>query len=171
MSCLDSSENLNLEFQLGSKAAVSGSGLRPKTKVTVWVFSDPTFVGEVETNDIGGFDSNLDLPASILPGNHTMQILSTDALGRTITLNIPITVKGKVTVGTFKGYLALYTKDLVGQKLSAKVAGKWIVQNPIANYKSYGYSRVGRKAGAGYRIYAHLYSNGSFLRTDVITTK
>ncbi|MDA7807052.1 InlB B-repeat-containing protein, partial [Aquiluna sp.] len=30
-------ENLNLEFQLGSRAQVSGSGLRPKTTVSVWV--------------------------------------------------------------------------------------------------------------------------------------
>jgi len=128
-------------------------------------------VGEAETLGDGSFAAELSLPASILPGEHTMQVLSTDALGRTITLNIPITVKGKVTVGTFKGYLALYTKDLLGQKFSAKVAGKWIVQNPIANYKSYGYSRIVRKTGAGYRIYVHLYLNGAFLRTDVITTK
>jgi hypothetical protein len=165
------STDLNLEFQLGSRAAVSGSGLRPKTTVSVWVFSDPTFVGEVETDSAGAFDSNLVLPANILPGDHTLQVLSTDSLGRVITLNIPITVKGKVTVGSFKGYLALYTKDLMGQKLSAKVAGKWLVQDPIANYKSYGYSRIVRKTGAGYRIYVHLYLNGAFLRTDLVTTK
>jgi len=164
-------ENLNLEFQLGSRAQVSGTGLRPKTTVSVWVFSDPTYVGEVETDSAGAFDSNLVLPANILPGDHTLQVLSTDSLGRVITLNIPITVKGKVTVGSFKGYLALYTKDLMGQKLSAKVAGKWLVQDPIANYKNYGYSRIVRKTGAGYRIYVHLYLNGAFLRTDVITTK
>ena len=86
-------------------------------------------------------------------------------------MNFRITFIGKVTVGSFKGYLALYTKDLLGQKFSAKVAGKWLVQDPIANYKSYGYSRIVRKTGAGYRIYVHLYLNGAFLRTDVITTK
>jgi uncharacterized repeat protein (TIGR02543 family) len=164
-------QNLKLEFQLGSRAAVSGYGLRPKTTVSVWLFSAPTFVGEVETDSAGAFDSSWVLPANILPGAHTLQVLSADSAGRVITLNIPITVKGKIRVGTFKGYLALYTKDLMGQKLSAKVAGKWLVQNPIAHYKNYGYSRIIRKTGAGYRIYVHLYLNDVFWRTDVITTK
>ncbi|MDG2497817.1 MAG: InlB B-repeat-containing protein [Aquiluna sp.] len=164
-------QDLTLNFQIASKAELTGSGLRPLTKVSVWVFSDPTYVGEVQTDGVGNFASSLTLPATILPGQHTLQILSTDTFGRTVTLNLPITVVGKVTVGTSKGYLALYTKDLMGQELSAKVAGKWLVQDPIANYKSYGYSRLTRKTGAGYRIYVHLYLNGSFLRTDVITTR
>ena len=164
-------QELKLEFQLASRAELAGTGLQPNAKVSVWVFSEPTYVGEVSTNSQGAFDDSLLLPASILPGDHTLQVLSTDPLGRVITLNIPITVKGKVTVGSFKGFLALYTKDLVGQKLSAKIAGRWLVQDPIANYKSYGYSRFVRKTGAGYKIYAHLYLNGVFLRTDVITTK
>ena len=164
-------QELKLEFQLASRAELAGTGLQPNAKVSVWVFSEPTYVGEVSTDSQGAFDDSLLLPASILPGDHTLQVLSTDSLGRVITLNIPITVKGKVTVGSFKGFLALYTKDLVGQKLSAKIAGRWLVQDPIANYKSYGYSRFVRKTGAGYKIYAHLYLNGVFLRTDVITTK
>jgi len=164
-------EDLNLEFQIASKAVVAGTGLKPSTKVTVWVFSEPTYVGQVETGLDGAFASAFVLPASILPGNHTLQLLTEDNLGREITLNIPITVKGKVTVGTFKGYLALYTKDLMGQKLSARVAGKWLVQNPIAAYKDFGYSRVVRQTGAGYKIYVDLYLNSTFLRRDVITTK
>lgn len=165
-------EELSLEFQLATKAAVAvaGSGLRPKTKVQVWVFSDPTYVGEAETLADGSFVAELALPASILPGNHTMQILSTDALGRTITLNIPITVKGKVTVGTFKGYIAIYTADLEGQRLSAKVAGKWVVQDPISRYKRFTYSRLVRFTGAGYDIIVDVYINRQFyIRTTTRT--
>jgi hypothetical protein len=85
-------------------------------------------------------------------------------------LNLRITFIGVVTVGSFRAHLALYTQDLLGQKFSAKVAGKWLVRNPVANCKSYGYSRVVRKIGAGYRIYIHLYLKGAFLTTDVINT-
>ena len=99
-----------------------------------------------------------------------MQILSTDALGRTITLNIPINLKGKVTVGTFKGYIAIYTADLEGQRLSAKVAGKWVVQDPISRYKRFTYSRLVRFTGAGYDIIVDVYINRQFyIRTTTRT--
>jgi hypothetical protein len=135
------------------------------------VFSEPTYVGEVETLTDGSFASEMLLPASILPGEHTMQLITTDSAGRQIILNIPITVTGKVTVGTFKGFLAIFTKDLSGQKLSARVAGKWLVQDPITNYKSFDYSRFVRFTGAGYDIFVDLYLNGSFLRRELITTR
>jgi uncharacterized repeat protein (TIGR02543 family) len=163
--------NLSLDFQLGSMADLSGTGLRPKAKVSVWVFSEPIFIGEVETLADGAFATQMLLPASLLPGKHTMQLITTDSAGMQVVLNIPITVSGKVTVGTFKGFLAFYTQDLMGQKLSARVAGKWLVQDPITKYKSFDYSRKVRFTGAGYKIFVDLYLNSNFLRRDVITTR
>ena len=77
----------------------------------------------------------------------------------------------KITVGTFKGYVAIYTKGYMGQKLSAKVAGKWLVVDPIAAYKSNDYSRAVRLTGAGYTITVDLYIDGAFVRSEVVTTK
>jgi hypothetical protein len=77
----------------------------------------------------------------------------------------------KITVGTFKGYVAIYTKGYMGQKLSAKVAGKWLVVDPIAAYKSNDYSRTVRLTGAGYTITVDLYIDGVFVRSEVVTTK
>jgi len=77
----------------------------------------------------------------------------------------------KITVGTFKGYVAIYTKGYMGQKLSAKVAGKWLVVDPIAAYKSNDYSRTVRLTGAGYSITVDLYIDGVFVRSEVVTTK
>jgi len=77
----------------------------------------------------------------------------------------------KITVGTFKGYVAIYTKGYMGQKLSAKVAGKWLVVDPIAAYKSNDYSRNVRLTGAGYTITVDLYIDGAFVRSEVVTTK
>jgi len=164
-------ERLTLDFQIGSKAALSGTGLHSRTKVSVYVFSEPTFVGELETLADGSFATSMLLPASILPGDHTLQLLTTDLDGNQIVLNIPITVSGKVTVGTFKGYLAIYTKDLMGQRLSAKVGGKWLVQDPIIKYKNFNYSRQIRSVGVGYEISVDLYLNSNFFRTDVITSR
>ena len=77
----------------------------------------------------------------------------------------------KITVGTFKGYVAIYTKGYMGQKLSAKVAGKWLVLDPIVAYKSNDYSRTVRMTGAGYTITVDLYIDGAFVRSEVVTTK
>jgi hypothetical protein len=165
------SENLTLDFQLGSMVVLSGTGLHAKAKVSVYVFSGPTFIGEIETLADGSFATSTLLPASILPGNHTLQLLTTDLDGRQIVLNIPITVSGKVTVGTFKGHLAFYTKDLMGQRLSAKVGSKWLVQDPITKYKNFNYSRQIRPVGASYKISVDLYLNSNFFRTDLITTR
>jgi len=77
----------------------------------------------------------------------------------------------KITVGSFKGFVAIYTKGYMGQKLSAKVAGKWLVVDPIAAYKSNDYSRTVRLTGAGYTITVDLYIDGAFVRSEVVTTK
>jgi len=77
----------------------------------------------------------------------------------------------KITVGSFKGYIAIYTKGYMGQKLSAKVAGKWLVVDPIAAWQGNDYSRVVRLTGAGYTILVHLYIDGEFVRSETIVTK
>jgi hypothetical protein len=77
----------------------------------------------------------------------------------------------KITVGTFKGYVAIYTKGYMGRTLSAKVAGKWLVVDPIAAYKSNDYSRTVRLTGAGYTITVDLYIDSKFVRSEVVTTK
>jgi subtilisin family serine protease len=77
----------------------------------------------------------------------------------------------KITVGTFNGFIAIFSRGYEGQKLSAKVAGKWLVQDPIENYKSFDYSRVTRNTGAGFDITVELYIDGQFIRTEKVTTR
>jgi len=94
-----------------------------------------------------------------------------NSAGQLITLSIPITVNGKVTVGTFKGYIAIYTSDIFGQRLSAKVAGKWVVQDPIREFKRYSYSRLVRFTGAGYDIIVDVYINRKFYQRTTTRTR
>jgi len=88
----------------------------------------------------------------------------------TVGDNVVATDK-KITVGSFKGYIAIYTKGYMGQKLSAKVAGKWLKVDPIAAWQGNDYSRVVRMTGAGYTILVHLYIDGEFVRSETIVTK
>ena len=72
----------------------------------------------------------------------------------------------KLTVGSFKGFVAIYAKNYTGQKLSAKVAGKWLVVNELT-----GFQRVVRNTGAGYTIKVDLHIDGVFVRSETVVTK
>jgi len=72
----------------------------------------------------------------------------------------------KLTVGSFKGYVAIYALNYTGQKLSAKVAGKWLVQENLSRFQ-----RVVRNTGAGYTIKVDLYVDGVFVRSETVVTK
>jgi len=71
----------------------------------------------------------------------------------------------KVNVGTFKGYVALYAKGYKGKKMSAIVAGKWIVVPTLAS----DFERVVRFTGAGYTITTKIYIDGEQVG-DAFTT-
>jgi hypothetical protein len=72
----------------------------------------------------------------------------------------------KLTVGSFKGFVAIYTKNYTGSKLSAKVAGKWLVVNNLSSF-----TRTVRLTGAGYTIKVDLYIDGAFVRSETVVTK
>jgi hypothetical protein len=59
----------------------------------------------------------------------------------------------KVNVGSFKGFVALYAKGYAGQRMSAIVAGKWIVVESLDS----GFERVVRFTGAGFNIDVKIY--------------
>jgi hypothetical protein len=71
----------------------------------------------------------------------------------------------KANVGTFKGYVALYAKGYKGQKMSAIVAGKWIVVESLAS----DFERVVRFTGAGYTITTKIYIDGVQIGSEFTT--
>jgi hypothetical protein len=96
-----------------------------------------------------------------------------DAKDLTATSTTEITATGvvasaeKVNVGSFKGYVALYAKGYEGKKMSAIVAGKWIVVASLAT----DFERVVRYTGAGYDIVTTIYIDGVMVQTFNVTTK
>jgi predicted secreted hydrolase len=73
----------------------------------------------------------------------------------------------KVNAGSFNGYVAVYAKGYEGQKLSAKVAGKWLTVDSLGS----GFERILRYTGAGYQIKVDLYINGILLQQMEVTTR
>jgi hypothetical protein len=72
----------------------------------------------------------------------------------------------KLTVGSFKGFVAIYALNYTGSKLSAKVAGKWLTVNNLSRFQ-----RVVRNTGAAIPIVVDLYIDGKLVRTENIVTK
>ncbi len=141
------------------------------------------FVGTTQLTVVSTADELLviDVPASMAPGVYDLVLQS--SLG-TLNFQQGLTVLEaqdqvveseagpKLTVGSFKGYVAVYTKGYEGAKLSAKIAGKWLVVEELKeSWKTFNYSRTVRFTGAGYAIKVHLYINGEFVRTEDLTTK
>jgi len=156
----------------GNPAKNSGASL----SMTV---TGPGFVGTLPTKT----DKNGEATLNVLVGANdtgTITVEGSFAGTKTVTSSAEFTVgtapvadaDKKITVGTFKGYIAIYTKGYDGSKLSAKVAGKWLVVPSLdESWKGNDYSRTVRFTGAGYEINVHLYIDGEFVRTDVVTTK
>jgi hypothetical protein len=87
----------------------------------------------------------------------------------TVRVGAPAAVASdtKVNVGSFKGFVALYAKGYEGKKMSAIVAGKWIVVASLAS----DFERVVRYTGAGYDIVTTIYIDGVKVQTFNVTTK
>lgn len=77
----------------------------------------------------------------------------------------------KVTIGTFNGYIAIYTKGYEGRRLTAKVAGRWLKVDPITLAPGKSYSLTKRNTGAGYQISVEVYIDGVLKAEDSVLTR
>jgi subtilisin family serine protease len=77
----------------------------------------------------------------------------------------------KITIGTFNGYIAIYTKGYEGQRLTAKVAGKWLKVDPIELVPGKSYSLVKRNTGAGFLVNVEVFIDGVSLQSATTRTK
>jgi hypothetical protein len=87
------------------------------------------------------------------------------------TINVgAASVDTKITIGTYKGYVAVFTKGYAGQKLSVRLASKWHVRNPIVDLNA-GYSLLTVNTGAGYVANVIVYIDGVEVKRQTITTR
>lgn len=77
----------------------------------------------------------------------------------------------KITIGTFNGYIAIYTKGYEGRRLTAKVAGKWLKVDPIQLVPGKSYSLVKRNTGAGFLVNVEVFIDGVSLQSATTRTK
>ncbi|MFZ4487682.1 MAG: glycine-rich domain-containing protein, partial [Candidatus Nanopelagicales bacterium] len=71
-------------------AAVAGTGFQPNSLVYLYLFSEPRFLGTVQTDANGGFKGSVPLPADIADGRHTLQSngFTPDGTVRSLSLGV-----------------------------------------------------------------------------------
>ena len=144
---------------------------------------DSAFAGNTNLTIVSAADELLvlDVPANLTAGVYDLVIHSGQG---TLTFQNGLTVEAsttdliepeaatRLTVGYFNGVVAIYTKGYEGAKLSAKIAGKWLVVDALdESFKGKNYSRTVRFTGAGYSILVHLYINGELIKTEELITQ
>jgi subtilisin family serine protease len=82
----------------------------------------------------------------------------------------PVVIQKKVTIGTFNGFIAIYTSGYTGSRMTARVAGKWLVVDPITNAPGKSYSITRRNTGAGYDIQVEVFIDGIRVASETMRT-
>ena len=165
-----------LTVQAGSEVTFTGRRLDSVTSAFAGGVQLPVVLAESKS-------LVLEVASSLPPGTYDLVIQSsfgslTYQQGITVLASsneeseIEPALDRKLSVGSFKGFIAIYTKGYDGQRLSAKVAGKWLVVESLdESFQGKNYSRTLRETGSGHNIKVHLYIDSEFLRTDELTTK
>ncbi|MGB6056990.1 MAG: fibronectin type III domain-containing protein, partial [Microthrixaceae bacterium] len=77
----------------GGSVRVTGAGFAPGTSVDVWLFSTPTFLGDVAVGVDGTFDQLLKLPEGIEIGEHTVQMNGLGQSGEVYSVSTGLILK------------------------------------------------------------------------------
>ena len=75
-----------------ARVRVTGDNMLPNTTATVWIMSNPQRLGTVTVATDGTIDTTYSIPTGIDPGNHTIQIDTTDTNGQALTIALGLTI-------------------------------------------------------------------------------
>ena len=118
-----------LTFEVGGAANTQGEGFEPGSRVDVWLFSEPRYLGQVIVRADGTFAGEIDL-GDIDPGEHTLQVTGLSQTGAQRSANLGVVVNANEaaspggesvlpTTGSSPARLWLVALVLVGLGLAA----------------------------------------------------
>lgn len=112
-------------IEKGNTVTTSGTGFKSNSQVDVYVYSTPTWLGAVITDEFGNFTTTLPMPDALPAGDHTFQAqgLTPDDRPRAAAIPItlvPATVKGKPGFMRFEVYFGM-NSPVVSKSEKAKI--------------------------------------------------
>lgn len=112
-------------IEKGNTVTTSGTGFKPFSQVDVWVYSTPTWLGAVMTDQFGNFTTTLPMPNALPEGDHTFQAKgqtpeSTERVAAIPITLVPATVVNKPGSLRFEVYFGM-NSPIVTAKEKARV--------------------------------------------------
>lgn len=148
----DSSARVVIEK--GNTVTTSGTGFKPFSQVDVYVYSTPTWLGAVMTDEFGNFTTTLPMPNALPEGDHTFQAQgqtpeSTERVAAIPITLVPATIVNKPGSMRFEVYFGMNSvvitkaekaktarmikiaksKIAAGAKVTVEISG-WVQPNP-----------------------------------------
>ena len=114
-------------------------------------------------NGTGTIVATYDADSSATTVDNNLSVTKTVAVGSGAVAGDTV-----VNVGSFSGKLVVYANKAAGDKISYKIAGKWVVQNPTSNSLQR-YDRV--VAAVGVTVLVDIYVNGVKKLSKSVVTK
>jgi hypothetical protein len=87
----------NSKLTAGGTFKVSASGFGPLTEVSVYIYSDPVFLGSLTADSTGRIDGEFNVPEGLAPGAHTIELTGVDAAGDPLVLTLEVLVEDETT--------------------------------------------------------------------------
>lgn len=84
-------------FSAGGISTVTMSGFAPDSSAGAFLFSEPVSLGTLTVDAEGVATGRIVIPASVLPGDHTLQVTGWTPSGEPVILSAGVTVKPEVT--------------------------------------------------------------------------
>lgn len=84
-------------FSAGGSTAVTMSGFAPDSSAGAYLFSEPVSLGTLTVDAGGAATGRIVIPASVPPGDHTLQFTGWTPSGEPVILSAGVTVKPEVT--------------------------------------------------------------------------
>jgi hypothetical protein len=141
-------------IEKGNTVTTSGTGFKPFSQVDVYVYSTPTWLGAVMTDEFGNFTTTLPMPNALPEGDHTFQAQGQTPESTQRVAAIPITLVPAIIVNKpgsmrFEVYFAMNSvaiskaekaktarmikiaksKIASGAKVTIEISG-WVQPNP-----------------------------------------
>lgn len=111
------------------------------------------------------------VPVGVKPGDPAVKLFGDfgsiifTSLFEVVATELPI--NSKVTIGTFNGYVAIYTKAHQGKQLSFKIGSSWkVIKNLPSNY-TYNLKKI----GAGKTTTVQVYIDSTLVQVLQVTVK
>ncbi len=80
-----------LTLDPNSPTTVTGTGFNPGSTVQMWLFSEPTYLGQISVDSDGSFQGSIEV-GTVEPGSHTLQLMGTSNQGTPRSASLSVVV-------------------------------------------------------------------------------